>query len=315
MMRVIVPPIKSQGIKTKLVRWIQALVPEIRGRWIEPFLGTGVVGFNSGFSKALLSDINPHVIRFYQAIQKGEITPAHVREFLEREGEALRKSADRGYAHFLDIRKRFNRTHDPLDLLFLSRAGFNGMMRFNRSGGWNIPFCQKPDRFSRAYITKIVNQVRDVSCVIGPEWTFIVECFEKVIPLATEEDIIYCDPPYLGRYVDYYSGWTEENERALFELLSSTPARFILSTWHHNEFRSNLMIEKFWGKFNVVTRDHFYHSGAKIENRRAIVEALVFNFTANIKKHNYGIEPKPVQLMLLEQREKYIAHQLGQDED
>ena len=46
---VIVPPIKSQGIKTKLVPWINDLIltsgTDINARWIEPFFGTGVVGF------------------------------------------------------------------------------------------------------------------------------------------------------------------------------------------------------------------------------------------------------------------------------
>jgi DNA adenine methylase len=38
------------------------------------------------------------------------------------------------------------------------------------------------------------------------------------------------------------------------------------------------MIAKYWSKFNLVTKDHFYHSGAKEENRNAVVEALVMNF-------------------------------------
>ena len=42
-----VPPIKCQGIKTKLVPWIKSIVPtDIEGRWIEPFMGSGVVAFN-----------------------------------------------------------------------------------------------------------------------------------------------------------------------------------------------------------------------------------------------------------------------------
>jgi len=310
-MRVIVPPIKSQGIKTKLVPWIQTLVPDVRGRWIEPFLGTGVVAFNSGFRRALLSDTNPHVIRFYQEIKDHKITPKQVREYLEREGEKLQKAPDQGYAHFRTVRNRFNTTHDPLDFLFLSRTGFNGMMRFNRDGEWNIPFCQKPERFSRAYITKIANQVHDVACLIQPDWVFTVDSFENTIAKAEKDDIIYCDPPYIGRYVDYYNGWTEENEQKLFNLLSRTPARFILSTWHHNDFRANLFIESLWGKFNIVTRDHFYHSGGKIENRRSIVEALVFNFEANIEKHNHGMRPKREQLMLFEERAEYITQQMG----
>jgi len=310
-MRVVVPPIKSQGIKTKLVPWIQSIVPDVNGRWIEPFLGTGVVAFNAGFRKALLNDVNPHVIRFYQGVKDGEITDRRVREYLEREGEQLEKAPEQGYAHFRVVRDRFNATHDPLDFLFLSRSGFNGMMRFNRKGEWNIPFCQKPERFARAYITKIVHQVHDAACLIQPDWVFTVDSFESTIAKAEEDDIIYCDPPYIGRYVDYYSGWTEEDERKLFDLLSVTPARFILSTWHHNDFRANLFIESLWSKFNIITRDHFYHSGGKLENRKSIVEALVFNFKANVEKHNHGIQPKPEQLMLFEERTKYITQQIG----
>lgn len=310
-MRVIIPPIKSQGIKTKLVPWIQALVPAVKGRWIEPFLGTGVVAFNSGFREALLSDVNPHVIRFYRDVKNHEITPGRVREYLEREGAALERAPDQGYAHFRSVRDRFNQSHDPLDFLFLSRAGFNGMMRFNRNGGWNIPFCQKPERFSRSYVTKIVNQVHDVACLIQPEWMFMVGDFENGIRQAGRNDIIYCDPPYIGRYVDYYSGWSEQDERRLFDLLSSTPARFILSTWHHNDYRANPFVETLWSKFNIATRDHFYHSGGKIENRRSVVEALVFNFPANIRKHNHGLEPKPEQMVLLEERAEYITQQVS----
>ncbi len=279
-MRIIIPPIKSQGIKTKLLPWIQSLIPRVPGRWIEPFLGTGVVAFNAGFHKALLCDINPHIIAFYRAVQSGEITPAGVRAFLEKEGELLRQAESEGYAHFRAVKDRFNRFHDPLDFLFLSRAGFNGMMRFNRQGEWNIPFCRKPGRFSPAYISRIVNQVAEVASLMQPEWAFNVASFEQIIPLATADDLLYCDPPYIGRYVDYYGGWTDEDEEKLFALLSATPARFIFSTWHHNDYRANLFIDKCWRKFNIVTRDHFYHAGAKIENRRSIVEALVFNFIA-----------------------------------
>nr|MCU0326494.1 DNA adenine methylase [Spirosomataceae bacterium] len=93
-MKIFVPPIKSQGIKTKLVPWIMDVVPKTSGRWIEPFLGTGVVAFNSGFKKAILNDTNPHIINFYKAIQSKEITPALMRNYLEIEGDLLSK-ADR----------------------------------------------------------------------------------------------------------------------------------------------------------------------------------------------------------------------------
>jgi len=311
-MRIIIPPIKSQGIKTKLVPWINALVPEVEGRWIEPFLGTGVVAFNSGFRRALLSDINPHIIRFYQAVKDREITSRRVREYLVDEGAHLEVAPEDGYEYFRAVRDRFNRDQRSLDFLFLSRAGFNGMMRFNRKGAWNIPFCQKPTRFSRSYVTKVANQVHDVACLIQPAWEFVVGDFEATILAATKDDFIYCDPPYIGRYVDYYSGWKEEDEHRLFKLLSDTSARFVLSTWHHNDFRVNPFIDLLWSKFNIVTRDHFYHSGGKLENRRSVVEALVFNFPANIQQHNHEVKPKFEQMALLEERADYIARQISQ---
>lgn len=294
-MKIIVPPIKSQGIKTKLVPWIMEVAPKINGRWIEPFLGTGVVAFNSGYKKAILNDANPHVINFYRNIQDKKITSSSMRRYLEEEGSLLSKADDNGYEHYRKVRERFNQKFSSYDFIFLSRAGFNGMMRFGKKGNWNIPFCKKPDRFAAAYITKISNQVDTVSKIIQPEpnWIFYNKSFADIIPFAKENDIIYCDPPYYGRYVDYYNGWTGQDEEKLFNLLSDTKARFILSTWHHNDWRENEMINKFWNKFNIVTKDHFYHSGGNIENRRTIVEALVCNFNLdNIQEHNHGQKEK-----------------------
>ena len=304
MKKVIVPPIKSQGIKTKLVPWIMdvAAIAHANGKWIEPFLGTGVVAFNSGFKQALLNDTNPHIINFYKGIQDGTITPSKVKHYLEKEGEKLLKADENGYVHFRFVRDRFNKDFLPLDLLFLSRAGFNGMMRFGGKGNWNIPFCKKPKRFSQSYITKIVNQVSNVKAIITNKWTFANKNFSEIIPLAKEGDIIYCDPPYYGRYVDYYNGWSEQDEELLFKQLSKTKAKFILSTWHHNDWRENEMIKKFWNKFNIVTKDHFYHSGGNIENRRTIVEALVCNFNLDkVHQHNHGLtEKKKIEQLSIE---------------
>jgi DNA adenine methylase len=304
-MKVHVPPIKSQGIKTKLVPWIMDLAPKVKGKWIEPFLGTGVVAFNSGYSKAILNDTNPHIINFYKGVQQKIITAPLMKQYLEYEGDILSKADNNGYEHYLKIRTRFNSgEYSPYDFIFLSRAGFNGMMRFGSKGNWNIPFCKKPDRFAQAYITKITNQVATVSKIIQtePDWTFYNSSFADIIPLATADDLIYCDPPYFGRHVDYYNGWLEQDEELLFNLLSQTKAKFILSTWHHNDWRENEMVNKFWNKFNIVTKDHFYHNGGSIENRRTIVEALVCNFdTENFTPHNHGLieKEKVEQLALL----------------
>jgi len=279
-----VPPIKSQGIKTKLVPWINDLILcsgiKLAANWIEPFFGTGVVGFNVPVKgRHIVGDTNPHIINFYKGIQSGKITSYSMRKYLERENSLLEMSEEGGYVHFREVRDRFNREHSPYDFIFLSRAGFNGMMRFNRKGEWNVPFCKKAERFAPAYVTKICNQIEHVGRIIRKyEWSFNNVSFIDTIERAGVDDIIYCDPPYFGRYADYYNGWTEKDEQTLFEALSRTSAKFILSTWHHNDYRENEMINRYWRSFNVMTKDHFYHNGGKIENRRSVVEALVFNF-------------------------------------
>ena len=207
MEKIYVPPIKAQGIKTKLVPWIQSVaVMDDSTIWIEPFMGTGVVGFNLAPQKAFFYDSNPHVINFYNGIKEGKITSKIVREFLEEEGSILSQKKEE---HYYDVRKRFNKNKNPLDFLFLNRSCFNGMIRFNRKLEFNVPFCRKPDRFAKAYVTKIVNQVAHVEMLLRKnDWTFKCESFEVALKdlknINSDNVLVYCDPPYIGRHVDYY---------------------------------------------------------------------------------------------------------------
>ena len=275
--RTIVPPVKCQGIKTKLVHWIKAVIPsDFDGTWIEPFMGSGVVAFNVLPKRALLADSNPHLIHFYQGIASGRITSALTRLYLEAEGaELLRSSGE----HYYTIRERFNRLHDPLDFLFLNRACFNGLIRFNSRGEFNVPFCRKPNRFAQSYVTKICNQVQAVADIVtARDFTFLCQGLADTIDMAGDEDLIYCDPPYIGRHTDYFNRWDEESEIEMSRLLSAARSRFILSTWHSNRYRKNTFIDELWSHYNILTREHFYHIGAKEDNRNPMLEALVMNY-------------------------------------
>ena len=276
-MMVQVPPIKCQGIKTKLVPLIREMAEWDRnGVWIEPFTGSGVVGFNIAPKNAIFADTNPHTINFFRAIQNKDITPSVARRFLQEEGALLAKE---GESHYYAIRERFNKTGSPLDFLFLNRACFNGVMRFNRKGGFNVPFCRKPERFAQAYITKIVNQIEALAkLILRSNWEFRVQPFSETIQAATSRDFIYADPPYVARHVDYFDSWDETKERNLCELLVNAPARFILSTWLENTYRRNPFVDELWGTFPRVTEEHFYHVGASEANRNAMTEALIMNF-------------------------------------
>jgi len=276
-MTVKVPPLKCQGIKTKLVEWIKDhAILENDGTWIEPFMGSGVVGFNVRPNRAIFSDVNPHIVNFYNAIKDGKITVSIAKEFLEKEGTLLR---EKGEDHYYEVRERFNRDGDSLDMLFLNRACFNGVMRFNKKGGFNVPFGHKPERFAKAYITKITNQIKYVADALSQyDWKFVCQDFRKTISFASRGSFIYCDPPYIGRHVDYFNSWSEQDEQELYDLLSATSAKFILSTWHSNQYRTNPAIEKYAYRFTTLTREHFYHVGASEKNRNPMLEAIILNY-------------------------------------
>lgn len=279
-MKTFVPPIKSQGIKTKLVDWISSNVKEIEfDRWVEPFMGTGVVAFNVRPKKALLCDSNPHLIKFYKALQNKEITSGIVKQFLIEEGQKLLETDGK---HYYTVRERFNEFGNPLDFLFLSRSCFNGMMRFNKNGGYNVPFCKKPNRFAQSLVTKITNQIENISQIIEQgDYEFKLQDFNQTLSELKSTDLVYSDPPYIGRHVDYFDSWSEEEEIILNQGLVNSNCKFILSTWLSNKYRTNDYVFSIWKDCFVSTKEHFYHVGGKETNRNAVYEALLSNIELN----------------------------------
>ena len=210
MNKIFVPPIKIQGIKTKLLPLIKKnILPLDDVLWVEPFMGSGVVGFNLRPQRALFADNNPHLIEFYNALKSEKISSLIVREFLTEQGKIL---SERGEEYYYEVRERFNKFHEPLDFLFLNRSCFNGLIRFNHEGKFNVPYGHKPQRFSKAYVTKIVNQVRYVEeCFFCFDWHFICQDFRETIKQIenSNQSFIYCDQPYIGGHVVYYKYWKE----------------------------------------------------------------------------------------------------------
>ena len=245
-------------------------------RWVEPFAGSGVVAFNQAPPAALLGDLNPHVINFYQGILAEKYTSESVRKFLEFEGRQL--AATEG-AHYYKLRTRFNANFNPLDFLFLNRSCFNGIIRFNRAGGFNVPFCKKPQRFSRSYVTKICNQVHSVANIIrAGAFEFKCQDWRATLAEVRAGDFIYCDPPYNGRNNTYHDNWNEKDEAALAHQLAASGNKFMVSSWFSDKYKENPSMKSIWKKFNVHQHTHYYHVGPRQVNRGKIIEALITNY-------------------------------------
>ncbi len=295
-----VPPIKCQGTKTKLVPFILRNIrwcDDGQGRWIEPFLGSGVVAFNLAPRAAILADTNRHIIELYEAIQSGEIRSGTVRAFLVAEGRKLELD---GAEYYYEVRNRFNESANVLDFLFLNRSCFNGVMRFNRKGAFNVPFGHKPQRFSKAYITKIANQVDWIRMqMAGKDWEFRVAGWRDVLADARSLDFVYLDPPYIGRHTDYYNSWNNVEAQNLAAAAQRLPGGFALSMWLENRHRKNTHIDEHWAGLDFRTSRHFYHVGSTESLRNAMDEALVIKSGFLAAELSVEVKPKRAEQLAL----------------
>jgi DNA adenine methylase len=103
---------------------------------------------------------------------------------------------------------------------YLNRTGYNGLCRFNRSGGFNVPFGRHP-RINYRYD---FGEYR--TAFAG--WTFTNTHFSDV-PLAPD-DFVYADPPYDVEFTKYSKdGFTWDDQVATAEWLARHSGPVILS--------------------------------------------------------------------------------------
>lgn len=271
------PPIKIQGIKTELVERIAANVCwDGLGTWREFFLGSGCVLFNIRPRKAVVSDINPHIISFYNALKRREFTARGVQQFLKTHG---RKLAEQGGSYYYEMRDAFNSSHDPLHFLFILRSCYNGLMRFNKKGNFNASFCKKNDRFDNALVTKVSNQVRWVSNIIDyNDYTFIEGDWKTFSGDVRPGDYVYLDPPYSSRDTGYFTSWDTGEDLKLLPFMATSTCPVMLSTWKGDESKENPFFKNVIDRVpdvRVVEIEHKYQIGQTEESRNSVVEALL----------------------------------------
>ena len=172
------------------------------------------------------------------------------------------------------------------------------MIRFNKKLRFNVPYGHKPERFAQAYITKITNQVKYIQGLIEMNnWEFQCQDFRQTLAETLPDDFVYCDPPYIGRHVDYFDSWTEEDEFDLKKCLIEANCSFGISSWYSNKYRSNHYLETLRGDFNLATTEHFYHVEASETNRNAVLEAFITNYEVH---ESFYIKPSKAKKEMLQ---------------
>lgn len=164
--------------------------------------------------RALLNDINPHLVNFYRWIQRG----LRIDFKMENSEQSFYRS-----------RERFNRliaagTDDSAEaaglFYYLNRTGYNGLCRFNQKGFFNVPFGRYTTISYRRDFSVLAERLAD--------WKFSNCAFNeiKLAPL----DFVYADPPYDVDFTTYSSGgFTWEDQQKTAEWLASHSGPVILS--------------------------------------------------------------------------------------
>lgn len=209
------PPLKWAGGK----RW---QVPHLSPIWerhahrrlVEPFCGGMAVTLSFRPDRALLNDINPHLINFYAWLKRGLVIADDM------------TNAKDGY---YERRTRFNHllvtgqagTAEAAGLFYyLNRTGYNGLCRFNRKGRMNVPF----GRYSSIRYLTDFSEYR----ALFARWHFTNVDFERLD--LHDEDFVFADPPYDVEFTQYSQqrfDWGEQERVA--EWLARHPGPVVLA--------------------------------------------------------------------------------------
>ena len=209
------PPLKWAGGKRWLVPHLAPIWNEHSDRrYVEPFCGGLAVVLGLQPARALLNDVNPHLINFYRHLQNG------MRLHIE-----MRNDEQLFYRH----RERFNRliqnggarSSEAAELFYyLNRTCFNGLCRFNKGGEFNVPFG--------TYTT--INYATDLGEYADAfkEWEFSNVDVEKVE--IENADFVYADPPYDAEFTTYSpGGFSWEDQERTAQWLAQHPGPVVIS--------------------------------------------------------------------------------------
>lgn len=185
------PPLKWAGGKRWLVPTVARLWQEhSTRRYLEPFCGGLAITLGLTPKRAVLNDVNPHLINFYRHLQQGLVVT------VEMSNEEQVFYQHRGRFNEL-IRCGESETAEAAQLFyFLNRTCFNGLCRFNQTGEFNVPFGRHK---SIAYIRDFTGFQR-----LFRKWTFTSKDLSQVSLKAG--DFIYADPPYDVEFTTYSPG-------------------------------------------------------------------------------------------------------------
>lgn len=206
--------IKWTGGKRWLVPILQELFEPYRkakARLVEPFTGGMAVALGLNPESALLNDMNPYLINFYQQVQKGFIVNVDFKNASPCYYELRARFNSLIQTNQYKNQNKYKTKKESLEaasiFYFLIRTGYNGLCRFNSKGEFNVPFGQHR---SIRYKTDFLEYKP-----ILKNWDLSQGDFET-LPIK-KGDFLYADPPYDVEFTRYHQDdftWPDQERLA-----------------------------------------------------------------------------------------------------
>lgn len=186
-------PIPYQGSKRNLAADILRFFPQKIDRLIEPFAGSAAITIASAYyfkaNKFIVNDINEPLINLWDKIVNEPQTI--IRDYHHIWNNQLGNEEE----FYYQIRDSFNQTKEPKYLLFLLAKCVKAAVRYNVEGNFN----QSPDKRRKGRLPENMRfDILNVSNLLKDKVTFHSVDYEEILDMATENDLVYMDPPYQG---------------------------------------------------------------------------------------------------------------------
>jgi DNA adenine methylase len=210
------PLIKWSGGKSDEIKLFEQYFPTNYDKYIEPFVGGGSVYFYLNPTSAVINDVHTELIDFYTSIANGDMSEIH--EFMTanpNDEETYYKIRDEMQIKCpLDNAKRF---------YYQRKTCFRGMLRYNKSGKFNIPFGRYKSINFDDLKNKSYEDLLSRTAILNKDFDYVFENYNS------ENNFMFLDPPYDSEFTDYgYCQFGKDEQIRLAELFKTTKIKCLM---------------------------------------------------------------------------------------
>ena len=267
------PIVKYQGGKTRELPLIKSLLPKTYDTVLEPFAGGAAVSFALA-DRCILNDMNDALINMYQQVSH----PTTFHDIFSHVNWLKTLEHDDLSVEYYKARDYINGRHDDpytwaTSYITVRQLCFSGMERYNKSGQFNVPF----------------GHYKKFSCNL--DWNHMkflggcdIHCgdFESIFGLATENDFIFIDPPYIDRlgYTDGDGG--DDLHHRLVQCMHNTKAMWMFVHSDNDYYKKEL------AQYNIILKPFGYgqrFGKGKNHSKASVKHMYVTNYKNSMTDH------------------------------